>query len=183
LTVSKTDSLVSPTSFRAKLRSLKQLGGLSRTYRCQCKRIVFFRNSRCLACQAELGYEPHRGKVFALAPAQDSDTWHLAGMREPHARGYRRCANLESAAGCNWLVPVDDDGTPQNLCISCRLNRTIPDLSVPDNGELWARIEVAKRRVISSLVALRLPVASRVNEDPEQGLASISLGQPRQGIQ
>jgi hypothetical protein len=42
---------------------------------------------------------------------------------------------------------------------------------VHENGELWGRVEVAKRRVISSLVALRLPVASRVTEDPEQGLA------------
>lgn len=86
-------------------------------------------------------------------------------------RLYRRCANFESPAGCNWLVRIDDGALPQNFCISCRLNRTIPDLSIDGNGDLWGRIEVAKRRVISSLVALRLPVASRVTEDPEQGLA------------
>jgi hypothetical protein len=92
-------------------------------------------------------------------------------VRGPHAHVYRRCANFESAAGCNWLVKADADDPPQNLCLSCRLNRTIPDLSVVENVELWGRIEVAKRRVISSLAALRLPVASRVTEDPEHGLA------------
>jgi hypothetical protein len=44
-------------------------------------------------------------------------------------------------------------------------------LSVEGNGELWGRIEVAKRRVVSSLIALGLPIASRVDEDPQHGLA------------
>jgi hypothetical protein len=171
LTIIETAPQVSPISFRTKPRPLKQLGGLSRTYRCRCRRIVFFGNSRCLACRAELGYEPHLGKLFALTPAQESETWQLVGLRSAHVCLYRRCANLESSAGCNWVVRVNADAQPQKFCISCRLNRTIPDLSVPGNGELWGRIEVAKRRVISSLVALRLPVASRLTEDPDHGLA------------
>jgi hypothetical protein len=176
LTIIETDQQMSPVSFHTKPSSLKRLGHLSRTYRCRCRRIIFFRNSRCLACQAELGYEPHLGKLFALTPAQEPETWQLVGPRDTHARIYRRCANLESPAGCNWVVRVSTDAQPENFCISCRLNRTIPDLSVPANGELWGRIEVAKRRVISSLVALRLPVASRVTEDPNRGLAFDLLG-------
>jgi hypothetical protein len=51
------------------------------------------------------------------------------------------------------------------------LNRTIPDPAIPGNAEKWSRIELAKRRLISSLLALGLPVHSRIGEDPEAGLA------------
>jgi len=83
---------------------------------------------------------------------------------------YKRCLNVATPALCNWLLPAND---PQALCPACRLNHTTPDLNnpdQPDNGELWGRVEMAKRRMVSSLILLRLPVASRVNEDPERGL-------------
>ncbi len=62
---------------------------------------------------------------------------------------------------------------PADMCRACRLNRTIPDLTnpeQPDNGYLWGRVELAKRRLVSSLILLGLPVASRMSEDPERGL-------------
>lgn len=74
---------------------------------------------------------------------------------------YRSCANLGSACGCNWLVR-DGDG---ELCISCRLNRFIPDLSDPNRAECWNKIELAKRRLISSLLALGLPVGPPLTFD------------------
>jgi hypothetical protein len=46
----------------------------------------------------------------------------------------------------------------------------IPDLSVAENGELWGRIEVAKRRVIASLVLLHLPVVSQASPDSQRGI-------------
>jgi hypothetical protein len=61
------------------------------------------------------------------------------------------------------------------------LNRFIPDQSVPENQILWHRIENAKRRVVSSLISLGLPVASRVNEDPAHGLAFDFLQSPVNG--
>ncbi len=163
--------LVSRRSPRRNTQPDAQLAGLRRAFPCRCKRLVFFRNSRCLGCAAELGYEPALGKIFALAPGSEVDTWHLVGIRNPPARWYRRCANLHSPAGCNWLVRADQETSVKTFCRSCRLNRTIPDLSVKGNGELWGRIEVAKRRVVSSLVGLGLPIASRVDEDPQYGLA------------
>ena len=53
----------------------------------------------------------------------------------------------------------------------------IPDLGIEENATHWGRIETAKRRVLSVLVALRLPVRSRVAEDPERGLAFDFLAQ------
>jgi hypothetical protein len=83
---------------------------------------------------------------------------------------YKRCLNLSTPASCNWLVPVED---PVDMCRACRLNRTIPDLTdpaLPDNGYLWGQVELAKRRLVSSLILLGLPVASRMSEDTERGL-------------
>jgi hypothetical protein len=54
----------------------------------------------------------------------------------------------------------------------------VPDLSIPENAGLWRRIENAKRRVVSALIALGLPVASRVTEDPLRGLAFDFLRSP-----
>jgi hypothetical protein len=61
------------------------------------------------------------------------------------------------------------DSSPQ--CISCRLNRTIPDQADADNRRYWTAIERAKRRLVSQLLAIGLPVKSKVSEDPEHGVA------------
>ena len=92
------------------------------------------------------------------------------GRRRP---AYRRCANLHTPAACNWLAPSNLAHKLQGLCRACRLNRTIPDLADPkhpDNGELWGRVEQAKRRLVSALLVMGLPVASRETEDTERGL-------------
>ncbi|MBV8730087.1 MAG: putative zinc-binding metallopeptidase, partial [Acidobacteriia bacterium] len=70
--------------------------------------------------------------------------------------------------------------THLGLCVACRLNRTIPDLSIPENSKLWGRIEAAKRRVISTLLTLNMPVRSKT-EDPERGLAFDFLHSPEGG--
>ncbi|MDQ6706061.1 MAG: putative zinc-binding peptidase [Acidobacteriota bacterium] len=150
------------------------LSALQRSYGCRCGRAIFFRNSHCLYCDTPLGYEPRLGKVFPLAPGREPDTWELAGPHVPlnHRTVYRRCANANTAAACNWLVAVElPERNAQPYCLSCRLNRTIPDVSVPENALLWGRIEDAKRRVISVLVALGLPLAARSGEDARPGLA------------
>ena len=141
-----------------------------RAYRCQCERPVFFRNSKCLNCQTPLGYDPELAQVLPLQEGPSQDSWVIAGALSP-GQTYRRCANLLTAARCNWLIKLTDDNAALSLCPACRLNRTIPDLSVPGNEELWHRMEVAKRRLISQLLALKLPVASKLGEDPEHGLA------------
>ncbi|MBC7699371.1 putative zinc-binding metallopeptidase [Aquabacterium sp.] len=143
----------------------------SRAYRCRCGRPVFFRNSVCLACQTPLGYEPTQARVIPLDPGQEPKLFVPANAPQGQAERYVRCANFASAAECNWLIPQSQAAKGVTLCQACRLNRTIPDLSNLENQELWRRIETAKRRLVSQLIALKLPVASKVGEDPERGLA------------
>jgi hypothetical protein len=129
---------------------------------------VFFRNSECLACGTPLGYLPDRLTLLPLQPAGDAH-WQAWGEGDgPHLK---RCGNFEPAA-CNWMLDAADAAA---LCVSCRLNRVIPDLSVEENRVAWRRVENAKRRLVSQLLGLGLPVVSRVDgaggEDTERGLA------------
>ena len=151
--------------------------GRGHSYRCICERPVFFYNSVCLGCSAQLGYEPELAQVRALEPGAKPDTWHIAGLPEP-APLWRRCENFDSPAGCNWLV-AEDDAEP--LCRSCRLNNTVPDLGDDDNRLWWRVIENAKRRLVTQLLGLGLPVQSKVSEDPERGLMFDFLRSPADG--
>ena len=146
-----------------------------RLYRCVCERPVYFQNSLCTACKTPLGYIPDLNEVRPLEPGPEAGTWRIAGEKDSGT--YRRCANFDSPAGCNWLVPIDDSNP---LCLSCRLNRTLPDLADADNQRYWRAIEIAKRRVISQLLAMNLPVASKT-EDPERGVAFDLLRSPPEG--
>lgn len=147
------------------------------SHRCQCGRPVFFRNSLCLACGAVLGYEPDREEVFALRPVPGEDTWLLSG-EDDDSPAYKRCENLDTPAGCNWLVPVEN---PSSLCVSCRLNHTIPDLDDEDNCRFWRSIENAKRRLVAQLLSVGLPVHSKVEEDPKRGVMFDFLRSPPGG--
>ena len=157
---------------------------LSRAYQCQCGRPVFLRNSQCLACRTPLGYVIEQLGVVPLAPATTKapkpETFTVFG--DTHGKAYRHCANLLTAAACNWMVPApregDDpafnvDGLAPGFCLACSVTRTIPDLSVESNGDLWRSLELAKRRLISQLLALGLPVVTRIS-DPCMGSHSIS---------
>jgi hypothetical protein len=155
--------------------------GRRSAFACRCGRPVYFRNSLCLGCKAPLGFEPESLQVRAMTPAAGANTWRVDGGEDKadgDATEWRRCENFESPAGCNWLVRADDEET---LCRSCRLNRTIPNLDDPNNREWWRRIENAKRRLVSQLLSLKLPVVSKESEDAERGLMFDFLRSPGEG--
>ena len=146
----------------------------SRTWRCRCGRPVFFRHSRCPACGTPLGFVAETGRLLPLEPGSVAGSWRVFGKAARASGGalYRRCSNLDSAAACNWLIATAAaDGTEPMLCRACRLDRTLPDLTRKQHRLWWRRIELAKRRLVASLIALGLPVASRIDEDPARGLA------------
>jgi hypothetical protein len=144
-----------------------------RAFRCRCGRPVFFRNDTCLACGTPLGYDPDLVLLRPLAPTRDPAVWRALRVRGTAAPlvAYRRCANAGTASGCNWLLRDDGDARAHALCRSCRLDRTLPDPADADNARLWLSFENAKRALVSQLIALRLPLASRVSEDPAAGVA------------
>lgn len=80
---------------------------------------------------------------------------------------YRLCRNYASYAVCNWAIPEHDSN---EYCPSCRLTETIPALADSAALEAWRRLEVAKRRLVYTLIQLGLPLESRA-EQPSTGLA------------
>ena len=151
-----------------------------RAYKCACGNPVFFHNSNCPKCNAVLGYEPNQARLMSIVPVPGSDEWRIQEKQNGESPAYRRCANRDTPAACNWLLSDDGVGAKGGLCIACRLNRNLPDPSEPEDGLLWGRFEFAKRRLISTLLSLEIPVASK-EENPEKGLAFDFLRSPRKG--
>jgi hypothetical protein len=131
-------------------------------FKCQnCSHLVYFENTHCESCGHALGFVPQTMTVSAMDV--DGDVFHPLVARE---KSVRYCVNAGENA-CNWIIPSDSDAT---LCEACRHNHTIPDLSDPLNLQRWQRLEAAKHQLFYSLLRLKLPLVSRV-EDPEHGLA------------
>lgn len=128
---------------------------------CQnCGQLVYFENVSCTRCGLELGFMPQKLEMTSLEMLPD-------GLLKPSAATtstatYRHCANRVNYQVCNWLVKSSD---PDPLCIACRLNKTIPDLSVAGNINLWLKVEAEKKRLIYSLLVLGLPVV-QTTDDP-----------------
>lgn len=137
-----------------------------KVFRCDyCQQDVFFENVNCLACGHVLAYLPDVGDMAALEPEPEG-LWRSLSPDTGGER-YRLCENYRVHAVCNWAVRDDEE---HELCRSCRLTRVVPDLEQAGNLEAWRRLEIAKRRLVYSLLDLRLPLADRV-EDAHQGLA------------
>jgi hypothetical protein len=133
-----------------------------RVFTCQaCGQLLYFENVRCERCGRVLGYLSDLATISALEPAQN-DHWGALGANGQH---YRFCKNRDYSV-CNWMVPAD---SRESFCAACRYNKTIPDLSVPENTERWRKLEAAKHRLLYTLLRLRLPMANRA-DDPEHGL-------------
>jgi hypothetical protein len=126
-----------------------------------CGCVVYFESTKCLNCGAALAYLPDAGRIASVG-SSETDIW-----RPKAARAYRLCLNYRQHHVCNWAVPASDS---KLYCISCRLNRIIPNLSVVGNLAAWAKFEAAKRRLNYTLLNLRLPVISK-NEDSLYGVS------------
>jgi len=133
-----------------------------RVFTCQaCGQLLYFENVRCERCGRVLGYLPDLATISALEQAE-GDRWRALGA---NSWDYRFCKNRDYSV-CNWMVAAD---SWESFCAACRYNKTIPDLSVPENTERWRKLEGAKHRLFYTLLRLRLPMANRL-DDPEHGL-------------
>ena len=128
-----------------------------------CGQLLYFENTTCEKCKYPLGFETNKSKLLALVKKED-DTYTL--YNDSKSDHYTYCVNHEHDV-CNWLVPQNSD-TP--FCTACTLNHTIPNLSKPEYVERWKAIELAKHRLIFSLLQMKLPVLSKI-VSPEKGLS------------
>jgi hypothetical protein len=160
-----------------------------RIFSCQkCQQVLFFENVQCTKCGQMLAYLPDRATMAALereaAPAQSEPSADVAAApvfvtieasRRPGR--YRLCGNYLEHGVCNWAIPADDH---HQLCHACRLNAVIPNLSDASAKAAWQRMEIAKRRLLYTLMELELPIEPKTEEN--RGLA-FSFKQDEQGGQ
>lgn len=109
-----------------------------------------------MQCERQLGFDPIALDMYPFT----EESPHCSGSVE-----LKLCKNSADYDVCNWFVTDPKN----NYCLSCSLNHTIPNLMEPKRRRWWKNLEHAKRRLIYSLLVLKLPVLGRVN-DP-QGLA------------
>ncbi|MEQ1748497.1 MAG: putative zinc-binding metallopeptidase [Prosthecobacter sp.] len=119
-------------------------------FTCDCGNVLFFGSSKCLKCGGKVGYDPEAGEIVRLQ----------AGG------AMKLCDNGVKHGVCNWLLPADAKAV---LCVACQMNRTIPDLRTGRNLMLWGRMEMAKRRLIYTLMRLHITLPSKA-ENPKAGL-------------
>jgi hypothetical protein len=133
-----------------------------------CKHVLFFENSQCTRCGHTLAYLPESGVLSAMEQALDGPPGIYVAL-DPAATGarYRLCKNYTDYAVCNWAVPEQES---HDYCLACRLNDIIPDLSDPAALPSWHGLEIAKRRLVYTLLELGLPIEGK-QEDQQLGLA------------
>jgi hypothetical protein len=105
--------------------------------------------------------------VSAIEPSDDG-TYIALNARAQRAK-YRLCQNAVDYGVCSWAVAADDT-QGGGLCVSCRLNSVIPDLSTPEAILHWGKLELGKRRMLYTIMELELPIENRF-ERPENGLS------------
>ncbi|MCC5807750.1 MAG: putative zinc-binding peptidase [Opitutales bacterium] len=143
-----------------------------KTFDCDnCGERIFFENTSCLACGSMVGFVPEHLTLSAFRP----DAGGYSGIvGDASGSLWKKCRNYTEANVCNWMLPAD---SAEEYCLSCRLNEVIPDLSVGNKRTLWAKMEAAKRRLMFSLLRLRLPILNK-EDDPDRGLAYRFLADP-----
>ena len=127
-----------------------------------CGNTVYFENAKCERCGHQLGYLPEHNALVSLV--EDGGLWSTPAFPDD---AYVFCENAHYGA-CNWLIRAIPGG--DIYCAACRHNETIPDITDPLNLARWQIIERAKKRLIYSLLRLKLPLHTRA-EDPGHGLA------------
>ena len=132
-------------------------------FTCQnCEQLLYFENVRCENCGSALGFYSKELDLLTLQPLEN-EVYQEHSHPERH---YRYCANARHKA-CNWVLPQDEEG---EYCQACQLNQTIPNLDEDNYVSLWKKLEIAKHRLVYTLMRLRLPLVSK-EDDAERGLA------------
>jgi hypothetical protein len=143
-----------------------------RRFHCdRCGEAVEFAAHRCPGCDAPLGYADDERTIRVLVPTVDAATYRIG----VHERLVWRCLN--SAWGCNWMLPA---GSSSAWCRSCQLTRGRPDDARPDAVVAWMAAEAAKRRLVHQLDELALPIDVRSSSVPD-GLAFDLVHLPGEG--
>jgi hypothetical protein len=125
-------------------------------FQCDCGERLFFDNTSCMNCGSSVGFDHRQQRVLGLRRLNDAQ--YVSATNDV----YRYCRNGTEHGVCNWLVPADQTN---DFCLGCRRTEVVPALDVGNNRLLWARLEAAKRRLLYSLLLLKLPLTNATGEN------------------
>jgi hypothetical protein len=140
-----------------------------------CGQLLYFENSLCECCKHPLGFIPDNLSLATLVQGENlTYTLHSAEKTPLFAKlfgkntkpTFKYCNNFQFGV-CNWLIPAESD---KGFCRACELNHIVPDLTDPEHVRQWGLIEGAKHRLIYSLLQMKLPLLSKL-DDLEKGLS------------
>ena len=133
-------------------------------YQCShCGLRVFFDNRFCEACGSRLGFVPQELNMVSFS-VDDAGAWTRLGPQGP---AQKPCGNYAVEGVCNWMLDASD---PHLQCVSCRTTMVIPALGKPENRVYWGALEQSKRRVLYTLIGMKMPFPDR-SLDPVSGLS------------
>ncbi len=123
-----------------------------RQFNCTCGNALFFESTQCVACARVVGFDPDSMELLSF-------NWSPQGELEAIPAGqFKYCKNYNDYSICNWLIPHESN---DHYCRACELNEIIPQVTSPDRRLWWHNLEQAKRRLIYTLLKLKLPVYSK----------------------
>lgn len=132
-----------------------------------CGQLLYFENNICENCKHPLGFISEDLKLFTLDVVDNTNySLHDNGQslsgspfndKKPQ---FKYCKNHEFGV-CNWLLPAD---SINSYCRACELNNIVPNLANPEHVRQWGLIEVAKHRLIYSLLQMKLPLVSKLQD-------------------
>jgi hypothetical protein len=138
-----------------------------------CGQLLYFENSICENCKHSLGFIAEDLNLFTLDGGDNGNyslygngkslLGRIFGDKKPQ---FKYCKNHEFNV-CNWLIAADSSN---GYCRACELNHIVPNLANPEHVRQWGLIEVAKHRLIYSLLQMKLPLVSKF-QDISKGLS------------
>ena len=140
-----------------------------RKFSCACGQAVFFENTQCYSCGSLLAYDFEKDVMQSLAKQNDGTFLNSVNTK------YKLCDNYFKYGVCNACMPEQH---ASQWCVACNLNQTIPNLTNYENVSFWSKLELAKRRLIRTLLSLSLPLKSTINQQ-EYNLAFAFLEDQR----
>lgn len=123
-------------------------------YFCKCGNEIFIENVVCDNCGRDLIYDPKTQMMWGGVLNLNTFEAHPDQSLDLETLTFKPCKNRFTSVLCNWAVCDDKEDT----CIACRTTRSTPDLRFDSNRKRWRSIEIAKRRLFTTLLKLKLPI-------------------------
>jgi hypothetical protein len=121
-----------------------------RTFACNvCGNTLYFENHTCLKCSSKVGFS--------------ADEMTMVAVQSAEAAALQPCGNWSDWNACNWFTAGAIEST-SGYCLACGFDEVVPNLGDPQRLALWTETERAKRRLIFTLLQLRLPLKSSADK-------------------